>query len=98
MDGAGRRAERDRDGEGVAGTEARQHETGAAERGGEDGTRGWLREHWTGGGEVSEKTAEIIGRWLGRVQAVLLWAVAAALWVGVYFAAYFAVILMEEAK
>ena len=47
---------------------------------------------------MSEKTEEIIGRWLGRVQAVLLWAVAAALWVGVYFAAYFAVILMEEAK
>ena len=47
---------------------------------------------------MSEKTEEIIGRWLGRVQAVLLWAIAAALWVGVYFAAYFAVILMEEAK
>ena len=47
---------------------------------------------------MSEKTEEIIGRWLGRVQAVLLWAVAAALWVGVYFAAYFAVILMEEAR
>ena len=47
---------------------------------------------------MSEKTEEIIGRWLGRVQAVLLWTVAALIWVGVYFAAYFAVILMEEAK
>ncbi len=47
---------------------------------------------------MSEKTAEIIGRWLGRVQAVLLWAVAAALWVGVYFAAYFAAILMEAGR
>ena len=47
---------------------------------------------------MSEKTAEIIGRWLGRVQAVLLWTVAALIWVGVYFAFYFAVILMEEAK
>ena len=47
---------------------------------------------------MSEKTAAIIGRWLGRVQAVLLWAVAAALWVGVYFAAYFAAILMEVSR
>ena len=91
MDGAGRRAERDRDREGAAGGEGR-----GAERGGEDGTRGWLRERRTGGGEVSEKTAEIIGRWLDRVQAVLLWTVAALIWVGVYFAAYFAAILMER--
>ena len=47
---------------------------------------------------MSEKMAEIIGRWLDRVQAVLLWTVAALIWVGVYFAAYFAVILMEEAR
>ena len=47
---------------------------------------------------MSEKTEEIIGRWLGRVQAVLLLTVAALIWVGVYFAAYFAVILMEAAK
>ena len=46
---------------------------------------------------MSEKTAEIIGRWLDRVQAVLLWTVAAALWVGVYFAAYFAAIGTEVA-
>ena len=56
MDGAGRRAERDRDREGAAGGDARQHETGGAERGGEAGTRGWIRERRTGGGEVSEKT------------------------------------------
>lgn len=93
MDGAGCRAERDRDGEGAMRRPGR-----AAERGGEAGTRGWLRESWTGGGTVSEKTAEIIGRWLGRVQAVLLLTVAALIWVGVYFAAYFAVILMEEAR
>lgn len=49
MDGAGRRAERDRDREGAAGGEGR-----GAERGGEDGTRGWLRERRTGGGEVSD--------------------------------------------
>ena len=47
---------------------------------------------------MSEKTAEIIGRWLDRAEAVLLWTIAAGLWVGVYFAAYFVVILMEEAK
>ena len=47
---------------------------------------------------MSEKTEEIIGRWLGRVQAVLLWAVAAGLLVEVYFAAYFADILIEAAK
>ena len=47
---------------------------------------------------MSEKTEEIIGRWLDRVQAVLPWAVAAALWVGVYFAAYFAAIETEVAK
>ena len=45
---------------------------------------------------MSEKTAKIIGRWLDRVQAVLLWTVAALIWVGVYFAAYFAAILMER--
>ena len=47
---------------------------------------------------MSEKTAAIIGRWLDRAEAVLLWAIAVALWVCVYFAAYFAVILMEAAK
>ena len=51
MDGAGCRAERDRDGEGDARPAGR-----AAERGGEAGTRGWIRERRTGGGEVSEKT------------------------------------------
>ena len=51
MDGAGRRAERDRDGEGDARPAGR-----AAERGGEAGTRGWIRERRTGGGEVIEKT------------------------------------------
>ena len=51
MDGAGCRAERDRDGEGDARPAGR-----GAERGGEVGTRGWIRERRTGGGEVSEKT------------------------------------------
>ena len=94
MDGAGCRAERDRDGEGAAGGEGRGAERGGEDSAGRRDADGTER----GGGEVSEKTAEIIGRWLDRVQAVLLWTVAAALWVGVYFAAYFAVILMEEAK
>ena len=59
MDGAGRRVERDRDREGAAGTEARQHETGAAERGGED-SAGRRDADGTeqGGGEV--KTLDVM--------------------------------------
>ena len=47
---------------------------------------------------MSEKTEEIIGRWLDRAEAVLFWTVAAGLWVGVCFAAYFAAIGTEVAR
>ena len=53
MDGAGCRAERDRDGEGAARRPGR-----GAERGGKAGTRGWIRESGTGGGEV--KTLDVM--------------------------------------
>ena len=92
MDGAGRRAERDRDGEGAAGGEGR-----AAERGGEDGTRGWLRERRTGGGEVSERS-DRIGRWLDGLYIVFTSILAVLICACVYFAFYFAVILMEEGR
>ena len=92
MDGAGRRAERDRDREGAAGGEGR-----GAERGGEDGTRGQVREHWTGGGEVSERS-DRIGRWLDGLYIVFTSILAVLICACVYFAFYFAVILMEEAK
>ena len=93
MDGAGRRAERDRDGEGAAGGEGRQHETGGAER----DTRGQVREHRTGGGEVSERS-DRIGRWLDGLSIVFTSILAVLICACVYFAFYFAVILMEEAK
>lgn len=92
MDGAGRRAERDRDGEGDARWPGR-----GVERRREDGARGWIRESRTGGVKVSERS-EQVGRWLDRAQAVLGWTVAVALLVCVYFATYFAAILMEAGR
>ena len=46
---------------------------------------------------MSEKTEEIIGRWLDRAEAVLIWTIAAVLLVEVCFAAYFAAIETEVA-